>query len=300
MKLAPHPWSLRQLQYAVAVAEELSFRRAAERCRVSQPALSAQLSALEAGLGVRLFERDRRGVLVTRAGKELLERALRLLVDADDLAELARRREDPLAGELSLGVIPTVSPYLLPRAQRALRKALPKLRIAWTEDKTRSLIAALELGELDGALVALEAELGEVERAVIARDPFVLATPPEHPLGRKSSPVSASELAGHPVLLLTEGHCLREQALEYCSTSRAEELEFRATSLSTLVQMVAAGAGVTLLPELALDTEAARAKLVVRRFKKPVPHRTLALVWRKRSSIGTALGELARIVKEAY
>lgn len=300
MKLGPHAHSLRQLQYAVAVAEELSFRRAAERCRVSQPSLSAQLAELEEALGVQLFERDRRRVLLTAAGREIVERARRVLVEVDDLGEVAKRWADPLSGTLRVGVIPTISPYLLPSAARALRRKLPKLAIAWVEDKTSDLMRGLDAGELDAALVALEAELGDVEHAVIAEDRFVLAAPPGHPLGGRTSPIAASELAGHAVLLLTEGHCLREQALAFCSSARAEELEFRATSLTTLVQMVAGGAGVTLLPALSLPTEAERAKLSVRRFKPPVPYRTIALVWRKRSPLARALRELAAVVRSTY
>lgn len=136
MKLGPHAFSLRQLQYAVAVADELSFRRAAERCLVSQPSLSAQLAELEGALGVRLFERDRRRVLVTAAGREVVERARRVLVGVDNLGEAAKRSADPLSGTLRIGVIPTISPYLLPLAARALRKKLPKLTLVWVEDKT--------------------------------------------------------------------------------------------------------------------------------------------------------------------
>ena len=300
MRLAPPPLSLRQLQYALAVAEELSFRRAAERCHVSQPALSAQLAELEVALGVRLFERDRRRVLVTAAGHELVGRARRVLLETDDLVESAKRWVDPLSGSLRLGVIPTVSPYLLPSAARALKRELPKLGLHWVEDRTETLLRALDAGELDAALLALEAELGDVEVAVIGKDPFVLAAPHGHPLASKTTPVAAGELAGHAVLLLTDGHCLRQQALSFCERARAEELEFRATSLSTLVQMVAAGAGVTLLPELSLATEASRARLVIRRFKSPAPHRTLALVWRRRSPLGTALARVAGIVQSAF
>ena len=295
MRLAPPPLSLRQLQYALAVAEELSFRRAAERCHVSQPALSAQLAELEVALGVRLFERDRRRVLVTAAGHELVGRARRVLLETDDLVESAKRWVDPLSGSLRLGVIPTVSPYLLPSAARALKRELPKLGLHWVEDRTETLLRAL-----DAALLALEAELGDVEVAVIGKDPFVLAAPHGHPLASKTTPVAAGELAGHAVLLLTDGHCLRQQASSFCERARAEELEFRATSLSTLVQMVAAGAGVTLLPELSLATEASRARLVIRRFKSPAPHRTLALVWRRRSPLGTALARVAGIVQSAF
>src|SRR2546427_583141 len=194
MNLAPHAFSLRQLQYAIAVADALSFRRAAERCRVSQPSLSAQLAQLEHALGVRMFERNRRRVLITSAGREIIERARRLLVEADDLVDASRRAGDPLAGTLRIGVIPTLSPYLLPAAAPVLRAKLPRLKLAWREDKTALLVAQLAAGELDAALVALEAEIGDVEREIIARDPFVLAVRSGHPLARGAAPVSAVEL----------------------------------------------------------------------------------------------------------
>jgi LysR family hydrogen peroxide-inducible transcriptional activator len=298
--LAPHPFSLRQLQYAIAVAESLSFRRAAQLCHVSQPSLSAQIAELEAALGVMLFERDRRRVLVTAAGKQVLERARRLLVEADDLAGAARRAADPLAGTLRIGVIPTISPYLLPSTTPVLRAAYPRLACVWVEDKTAALARALEDGALDAALLALEAEIGEVEHEIVAEDPFVLATRGGDPLGKKSSPAKPGELREARVLLLDDGHCFREQALAYCSSVRAQELEFRATSLTTLTQMVAGGMGVTLLPKLAVPTEAERAGLEIRAFARPVPHRTIALVWRKRSPLGDALKKIAGTIREAY
>jgi LysR family hydrogen peroxide-inducible transcriptional activator len=297
---APLAFTLRQLQYAVAVADELSFRKAAARCHVSQPSLSAQLGQLEAALGMRLFERDRRRVLPTGQGRPLLERMRQLLLEADDLVEIARRSGDPLTGTLRIGVIPTISPYLLPRAAPRLRAAFPKLALEWLEDRTSALIAALGAGTLDAALLALEADIGDVESAVIATDPFVLAAPPTHPLGKRAAAASTAELRGTQVLLLDDGHCFRDQALEVCSGARAQELGFRATSLSTLVQMVAGGAGVTLLPALAVATEVGRAKLRVRAFARPAPHRTIALVWRKRSPLATALGEVAAVVRDAY
>ena len=300
MSLGAHPFTLRQLQYAVAVAETLSFRKAAERCHVSQPSLSAQLAQLEEAIGVRLFERDRRRVLVTAAAEEILERAGRILRETDALVELARRSGDPLCGTLRIGVIPTISAYLLPRLTAALREAYPLLTVRWVEDKTEVLVRSLEGGTLDAALVAIEADIGDVEREIIGPDSFVLATPLGHPLGAKASPATASELKDASVLLLDDGHCFREQALAFCNRADARELEFRATSLSTLAQMVAGGAGVTLLPELALATEAKRAELSIRPFAEPVPARTIALVWRKRSPLGPALRQLATTGRAAY
>ncbi len=295
-----HPFTLRQLQYAVAVADLLNFRRAAERCLVSQPSLSAQLQQMEEGLGVRLFERNRKKVLVTAAGKALIERARRLLLDADDLLDTAKRAQDPLAGRLRIGVIPTVSAYLLPRATTALRSACPRLTAIWVEDKTAALVQALEEGALDAALVALEANLGDVEHAVVAIDPFVLAARRGDRLLTKSTALRANELRGANVLVLDDGHCLGQQALAVCATTKARQHEFRATSLSTLMQMVASGAGVTLLPRLCVASEAPRAKLRVREFADPAPHRTIALVWRKRSPLAPALHKVAATIRDAY
>lgn len=296
----PHPFTLRQLQYAVAVAETLSFRRAAERCHVSQPALSAQIALMEAALGTRLFERDRRRVLPTGAGRAVLKRAGAVLREADDLAEAARRAGDPLAGTLRLGVIPTLSPYLLPRFMPRLRAAHPGLTVLWSEDRTGALMIALRAGDLDAALLALEADLGDVEHDVVGVDPFFLVTPRAHPLGAAATPARPRDLRGVPVLLLDDGHCLREQALAVCSRAGAREREFRATSLSTLAQMVAAGAGVTLLPATALPVELKRAEMDVRPFAAPAPARTIALVWRPRSPLADALRTLAATMRGAY
>jgi len=301
MSFAPHAASLRQLQYAVAVADTRSFRRAAEQCGVSQPSLSAQLAQLEGALGVRLFERDRRRVLLTPAGEDLIERARRVLVDADDLVDAARRLGDPLAGTLAIGVIPTVSPYLLPTAAPAIRRAHPRLTVRWLEDKTENLARELHAGRLDAALLALEADLGgPLKREVIGRDPFVLAAPRAHPLGKPARPASLSELRGAHLLLLDDGHCLRDQALAVCAGARTEELAFRATSLPTLAQMVSAGAGVTLLPRMAVATESRRAHLAVRPLSDERAFRTLALVWRPTSPLGPALKELAATIRAAY
>jgi LysR family hydrogen peroxide-inducible transcriptional activator len=298
-KRGPYPVTLRQLQYLVAVAETRSFGRAADGCGVSQPSLSTQVKEAEGALGVRVFERDRRRVLVTAAGEAVLARARRLLLEADDLVEGARQLADPLSGTVRLGVIPTVGPYLLPRATPALRKALPALLLLWEEDRTPALVRRVSAGELDAALLAREADLADLVQAEIAVDPFVLAAPPGHPLARAAGPVRPGDLRGQRVLLLDDGHCLRDQALEVCSKGRAEELGFRATSLPTLVQMVASGAGVTLLPQVALATEGSRADLRIRPFVKPAPGRTLVLAWRRGSAVEPALQAVAKVIRAA-
>jgi LysR family hydrogen peroxide-inducible transcriptional activator len=299
MNRAPHPITLRQLQYLAAVADLRSFRRAAEACHVSQPSLSAQVALAERALGVRFFERDRRGVLVTRAGQALLDRLRRVLVEADDLVEAARRHSDPRAGTLRLGVIPTIGPYLLPVAVPAIRAALPRLAVRWEEERTAALVRRIEAGELDGALLAAEADLGDLDTVPVGEDAFLLAAAPDHPLARGAGPVRPADLRQAEVLLLDDGHCLRDQALEFCSAARARELEFRATSLPTLVQMVADGAGVTLLPALAVATEAARAELVLRPFAAPAPSRTLVVAWRRRSAAEPAIREVAEVIARA-
>jgi LysR family hydrogen peroxide-inducible transcriptional activator len=294
------PLTLRQLQYVVAVADAKSFRRAAERCHVSQPSLSAQVAELEGALGVRLFERDRRRVLLTPAGEELVGRARRVLLEAEDLTEVAKRHVDPLAGTLRVGVIPTIGPYLLPAIDPALRKAFPRLALLWTEDKTPVLVQRLERGELDAAFLALEADLGDLEHEVVGRDPFVLATAKDHRLAQGSRPVRVDDLRDEHVLLLDEGHCFRNQALDLCAKAGIEEMGFRATSLATLAQMTAAGSGITLLPELAVEVENRRGQLAIRPFGKPIPQRTIVLAWRRRSALAESLRAIAAQARTAF
>ena len=300
MNFSPHAFSLRQLQYIIAVADLLSFNRAADECHVSQPSLSEQIAEMERVLGVKLFERDRRRVLVTAAGRDLVERARTMLRAADELAETARRFSDPLTGTLRIGLIPTISPYLLPQLTPAIRSAFPRLTVQWVEDKTNTLVRNLNAGSLDAAVLALEADIGDVEREVIAKDPFVLVTANGDPLASKKSPAKPSELCDATVLLLDDEHCFGKQALTFCSTVKAREHEFRATSLSTVVHMVLGGAGVTLLPELSVTTEARFPDLCVRSFAAPAPCRTIGLVWRKKSALGRALRQVAAVMRSAY
>jgi LysR family hydrogen peroxide-inducible transcriptional activator len=292
-----HRFSLRQLEYAVALADTLNFRRAAEQCHVSQPSLSAQLAQLEEAIGLRLFERDRRRVLVTPHGAEVIARARVVLRDADDVETTARRAADPFAGTMRIGIIPTISPYLLPRIAPVLRREYPRLHVLWTEEKTPVLTEQLEAGTLDAMLVAKEAHLGDVEVEVLVRDRFLLAAARTHPLVQDRRPLKASQLRGEKVLLLEDGHCFRDQALAICTRARANELEFRATSLTTLVQMVAGGDAVTLLPELAAGIEAHRLKL--RSFAEPAPHRTIVLAWRRSSPVRLALRKIGATLRGA-
>lgn len=290
--------SLRQLQYIVAVADTLGFRRAAERCGVSQPTLSAQIQHLEDVLGVKLFERDRRAVLLTAAGAEVVKRARRVLVETDDLLAVATRARDPFAGTFRVGVIPTIAPYFLPEVTQVLAKKYPDLRLVFREEKTEDTVRDLWAGTLDAGLLALEAELGELEHAEVLRDPFVVALPKGHPLAKKKR-IAQSDLDDQEVLLLEDGHCLRSQALALCAKAGAREMDLRATSLATLVQMVAGSRAVTLLPDLALSVENRRAQLDIRPFTSPAPFRTIALVWRPRSPFADAFRRTAATLRGA-
>ena len=296
---APHPLTLRQLQYVLAVAEFRSFRRAAEACAVAQPSLSAQIAQLEAALGVALFERLPRGVAITQAGSAVLERAGRTLLEADDLLATAERARDPFSGTLSIGVIPTVAPYLLPEIGPALRARFPRLQLLWVEEKTPSLVEAIANGGLGAAILAVESEIGDLECEPLGRDAFFLALPPEHRLAHGQAPVRLEQLEDETVLLLEDGHCFRDQALSVCRRARAEEASVRATSLSTLAQMVAGGTGITFLPELALATENRKGALVMRRFGPRGPARNLALAWRKTAPFAEALRAIAAVVRQA-
>ncbi len=292
--------SLRQLEYFVAVADKLNFRQAAEACYVTQPALSAQIQQLETLLGVILFERDRRKVVMTAAGTELVARARALLAAAEELVDAASAHRGPLSGTLRLGVIPTVAPYLLPQVLPAVHRKYPNLRLLLREEQTERLVDLLARGQLDLLLLALEAELGDVETLPLFEDPFVLALHPDHELAKaRRRTVKESELGDQPVLLLDDGHCLRDQALRVCDKAGAKELgDFRASSLGTLVQMVASGVGVTLLPAMAVGIEARpRRRLAVKAFARPCPKRTIGLAFRRtspRKEEFRALGELFR------
>lgn len=296
---APHPFTLRQLQYVVAIADEGGFRRAAAACRVAQPSLSTQVAAVEDALGARLFERRGRTVQPTAVGAEVIRRARRVLEEADALARDAVRLGDPFDATWRIGVIPTIAPYLLPAIARAIRERWPRLHPQWVEEKTSSLVALLDRGELDAAILARVPEVEALATEVLAEDPFVLAVPRGHPLATTEL-ATERDLAGQPVLLLDDGHCFRAQALAVCGQAGADELDFRATSLPTLAQMVAGGAGITLLPALAVPTEAPRADLAVRPFRRPVPGRTVVLAWRPTSPLAAPLAAFAELVREAW
>lgn len=288
--------TLRQLEYVVAVADHKSFRRAAEACAVTQPALSAQVAQLEHALGAQIFERDRRKVLVTPTGAEIVARARATLAEAAQIVEVARTAAQPLTGTLRLGVIPTIAPYLLPVVLPAVRAAYPKLRPVLREEQTARLLAQLEDGRLDAAILALPVP-GDLAAIPLYREDFLLAAPATHELARRAR-LREDDLDGEDVLLLEDGHCLRDQALAVCSQAGSHEVaELRATSLPTLVQMVASGQGVTLLPEMAAGVLAGRGSGVATTRFAPAPGREVGLVWRMSSARGRELGLLAEIIR---
>jgi LysR family hydrogen peroxide-inducible transcriptional activator len=292
--------NLRDLRYLVAVADAKHFGKAAAACHVSQPTLSAQIKKLEDYLGVKLLERHARGVTLTEVGRELVERARRVLRDSDEMVNLARDFRDPLAGNLSIALIPTVGPYLLPLIAKRLRKQLPRLRLMLYEYRTEPLLAKLAAGHLDVGIIALPGDAdGTVERELYRED-FVAALPPGHALAHKSS-VKVSDLSGEPLLLLEDGHCLRDQALEVCSRIDINEnQDYRATSLETLRQMVAAGWGVTLLPKLATTGPFASGHgVIVKPLPRPAPHRVVGAIWRKSSTRTVAIQAVCDLIAEA-
>jgi len=293
--------TLRQLEYFVALVERLSFRRAAESCFVSQPSLSAQIAQLEALLGVKLFERDRRGVRLTRAGEALVLGARETLASCDRFCQLAGSFGAPLTGPLRLGVIPTIGPYLLPKVLPAVSASYPELQVFLREETTARLLEQLAEGKLDLLLLAIDVDLGAVTTLPLFSDPFVLAVPPGDELA-DSKEVCLSDLEGRSILLLDEGHCLREQTLPLCDSAGADELSgFRASSLGTITQMVASGLGITLLPELAVEREAAAVpRLRVIPFGADGPGRVVGLAWRSNSPRGDEYRALGESLATAY
>jgi LysR family hydrogen peroxide-inducible transcriptional activator len=290
--------NLRDLSYLVALADLRHFGRAADACHVSQPTLSTQVRKLEEELGVALVERAPRQVMLTPAGSDIVERARRVLAEVAQMRETARRTTDPEAGSVRLGLFPTLGPYLLPHVVPGLRARFPRLELLLVEEKTETLVAMLRAGRLDAAVLALPLHDEGLHCEPLFAEPFMLAVPAGHPLAeRRELPLSA--LAHEHLLLLEDGHCLRDQALEVCSLAGAGEKEgFRATSLETLRQMVAAGVGITLLPMLAVKppvSPSAAVRLVP--FRDP-PYRRLALVWRRSSAMSAFLRQVAKVLRE--
>ena len=280
MKLLP---SLKQMEYLVALAETCHFAKASDLCNVTPSTLSAGIQDLERVLGVSLAERTKRVVLMTSLGMDIARRARLVLRDAEDIMELAARHREPMTGNMKLGVIPTISPFLLPRVLPALNAAYPELRLYLREEQTAVLLDRLRAGEIDVGLIALPFETDGLEVRILFEDGFQFACHAGHQLaGRKG--VASRDLAGQPLLLLEEGHCLRGHALDACLLDKGQfRSQFEATSLNTVVEMVAAGLGVTLLPQLAIDANITAGSEIRLVPLSAEASRQIGLVWRPSS-----------------
>lgn len=292
--------NLRDLTYLVAVADHLHFGRAADASFVSQPTLSTQIKKLEAELGVELIERTPRHVTLTDAGERVVERARIVLSESENIRDIARRAQDREAGSLRIGLFPTLAPYLLPHVVPALHERFPNLELLLVEEKTDVVHAQLRAGQLDAGFLATPLPDDHLAHQVLFEEDFVLAVPSDHRLADSEGPVDFSVLGDEPLLLLEEGHCLRNQALAVCQLAGATERGgFRATSLETLRQMVAAGVGATLLPELSVQPPVAPSEDIrLFRFVDPAPRRQIAMFWRPTSVYRDLIPQVAAIVAD--
>src|SRR5215831_8752708 len=286
--------TLRQLRYFDALARHRHFGRAAEACAISQPALSMQIKEMEEALGGMLLERSARQVALTKFGEELVQRARDILRSVDELGDFARASQDRLAGRLRIGMIPTIAPYLLPKVIENLARLHPELDIHVRETLTARLIKEVVEGRLDTAIVALPVSEPLLTEVALFTENFLLVRPGED----EGTPVPSHEtLREMRLLLLEEGHCFRDQALAFCNMQSSPPREvLDASSLSTLVQMVSAGMGVTFIPEMAVAVETRSASVSVARFKNPQPSRTIGMVWRKTSPLSAQLQQISEVV----
>jgi LysR family hydrogen peroxide-inducible transcriptional activator len=291
--------NLRDLKYLVALADHKHFGRAAAACFISQPTLSTQIRKLEEELGIALVERAPRRVMLTPAGRDVAERARRIVADVEDMREAARRSQNPEAGAVRLGIFPTLGPYLLPHVVPRVRERFPHLELLLVEEKTEIILRQLREGRLDAGVLALPLHDDQLHLEFLFEEPFLLAVPETHPLAGSRS-LGIQDLAHESLLLLEDGHCLRDQALDVCHMAGAgEKSGFRATSLETLRQMVAANVGITLLPVLAVKPPVAISPDVqLLPFRNPAPSRRIALVWRRSSAMTEFLIKLADIFRE--
>lgn len=273
--------TLRQLQYFLAVADTLSFSRAAENCHITQPSLSLALNELEETLGEKLFHRATRKMELSQVGKELLPMARAIIEQSENLVRTAGRHRAPLSGQLSLGIIPTIAPYLLPRFLPALQSSYPQLDLQLKEDVTARQFDALRHGNIDVILMALPYDTPQMEQMILWKEPFFLARSGD----KLSVPeqVTLDDLGTETILLLDDGHCLRDHIISACriSASSANQKTLGATSLQTLIQMVQNGYGSTLLPAMAIDPDHMPKGITIQRFANPQPTREIGLVWRK-------------------
>lgn len=287
--------TLRQLRYVDALARAGHFGRAAEHCAISQPALSIQIKELEATLGAQLFERGARDVRPTGLGEAVIARARDVLRGVDEIAEMARAAGDTLSGRLRVGVIPTIAPYLLPRLLPRLSANYPDLDVQIRESITPRLLGELADGRLDTAIVALPVSDPGLQEMPLFDEALMLVEPAS---AAPSAPLSARDLSGMRLLLLEEGHCFRDQALSFCNLpGHVTRAGLEGTSLSTLVQMVGAGIGVTLIPEMAVEVETRSADVRVSPFKDPQPSRTIGMIWRRNSPLAERFADLGELVR---
>ncbi|MCB1487131.1 MAG: LysR family transcriptional regulator [Bauldia sp.] len=290
--------TLRQLRFLVALADELNFSRAADACHVTQPTLSAGLKELEASLGASLAERTRRSVILTGLGRTIADRARTVLAEVRDIEDLAARCSGPLQGKVTLGTIPTIGPFLIPRALPLIRRQFPELKLFLREELTESLVDGLVEGRLDAVLMALPFEIGDLETAPLFEDGYQLVTPLKHPILGHGQ-VAGPELAGTPLLLLEKGHCLQRHALSAFPDVLIQQDEtFSATSLNTLVAMVEEGLGITLLPQMAIDAGIASGHAVALTPLKGACPRRIVLAWRRTSAHAEDFRRLAGIFRE--
>ena len=289
--------SIKQIRYICAVAEHRHFRKAAESCFVTQSTLSAAIQELESQLEVVIFERSKKSVMITPLGEKLLDQGRRILGDMENFISLAKTNRDFLTGEIRLGVIPTIGPFLLPRLLKKMRKAFPKLGLFLKEDLSAKLYQQLQQGKLDLIILAFPYSLPEMEVVSLFEDDFLLCLPPGHKL-EKAKQVKQAQLQGESLLLLEEGHCLRDHALEACKLEKSDtDVVYQGTSLHTLVQMVANGLGLTLLPRISVNGDVlGDTKLQLRKFANKNVTREIGLAWRKSDPRSPEYLELADFI----
>ncbi|MFZ3261828.1 MAG: hydrogen peroxide-inducible genes activator [Thiobacillus sp.] len=290
--------TLQELKYMVALADHGHFGRAAEACFITQSTLSTQIKKLEDFLGVTLFDRSLKRVTPTPIGQEILQAARSIVEESERIRELAKHAQNPMARTIHLGVIPTLGPYYLPHALTLVHKKHPDLRLLLREEMTPQILEHLANGKLDAGLLALPVSDDSLRVEPLFYEPFLAALPAGHPLAKRDT-LKVSDIINEKLLLLDEGHCLRDQALDVCGSGSRGREEVRATSLETLRQMVAMGLGLTLLPALAVDAgpRVSKKAVEIRTFKSPPPGRTIGLAWRKRAPFPETFERLATTLK---
>ena len=293
--------NIRDLEYFLAVAELKHFRKASEKCFVSQPALSGQIKKLEEELGLALFMRDKRDVQLTAAGETLVNYARKIISETENFTEAAKSFRDPRSGTFKMGIIPSLAPYLIPNLIQKTNKWFPKLDLYISESKTKDLLNSIAVGDLEAGILALPLQEKNFQVAELFTEPFLLAIPASHRLARRQK-ATLADLENECVFLLEEGHCLKDQVLEVCQLAGAREHSFyRASSLETLRQMVAAGQGITLMPWLAVHEPISQASSIrYIPFVDPAPNRRIALVWRKGSPRESFLQEWSKELFNLY